>query len=259
MLIHPAFSAILKPSLPRVTLTDVREDVSDLTTYTFTSCNLGDFGGTGGNTADAYGTNPTPRVASRKFVYVIVHGEDAATTFGVNSVTINGLGGSETVDRGGATNAINTALYVFSTEILSGITNTDIAVTFSEAVTGCAIGVILVENITGAQNVGSASASNTGIMTAAAGNGLTGAQNNLLVLSASTCITGGATELPEFDAVQTSGNYWPVLLYHGSNAEFDYAAAWSYGAGYFSGLTEYGNRVQWSGIGAADLINVVIG
>lgn len=166
MVLHPAWSTILRGQVPSVKLTDLRNDVSDLTTYTFTNCAIGPitFGVAGAGT-------PIPgqvlRSSGFRNIAVIVHGEDAATSFSVTGVTIGGVSGTEQIDRVGATSAINTAIYTWAGSTLDGIANTNIAVTWSEAITSCAIGVLSIENMPMLVGLSSASAVGTGVMNAA--------------------------------------------------------------------------------------------
>jgi hypothetical protein len=211
--------------------------------------------------ADTFGTNPYAISSSRSFVVVIIHGEDSAATFGVSGVTLGGVAGSELYDRGGAGAGVlvNTAVYAWATEALQGITTTDIAVTFSEAVTGCAIGVLSVSNV------------GTFIATVPGGTGNTGSGLISLAPTPPTDITGvkglclcgstinAAGEAVTFDALANglnpTGASQSILLYEGSNAEFGYAAAYAYvtqtGAGSI-GFTKW--DVSWSGTANADAI-----
>lgn len=244
-----AHSLVYKRAAPRIRVLDVREDVTDLTTYTFTACNI-DLGGTGSETGDVYGTNPHVRVNSKAAIIVLVHAEDAATTFSVNSVTIGGVSGVEQQDRGGGTNAINSATYSWNTAALFGITTTDIVVTFSEAVTGCAIGVLLVENI--GLHIRMHGGGNTG--TAAFNVSTTASPDEpyYFQLVATTQSAGSGAETALFEnCFNNSINFPPMLLYEASNAEFAYAAAWTYTAHYCPAGQDR-MRVDWSGTSAFD-------
>ena len=133
-----AFQTLFKRQAPRVRLLDFRNDVADLTTYTFTGVNVGDHGSTmhyENTTADF---DPQLRTPGMKALFIIVHAEDAAITFGITSVRLGGAGGvlgQEQADRGGGTSAINTGIYRWLPANIQGITSTDVIVTMSEAVT----------------------------------------------------------------------------------------------------------------------------
>ena len=252
--------AMLSRPRPDVKLLDVRSDVTNLTTYTFTSVNLGDLGGTMSTSGDAYSANPHVKAKSRKMVAVIVHGEDAATTFGVNSVTIGGVAGTENIDRGGATVLVNTAIYWWPTSALQGITSTDVVVTFSEAVTSCAIGVVLIDNIGLIIDLGPSTAQDagTGTMQITITPALANSTSDAVILFGSTCATG--TETVQFNSDNTGlatsigCQGMPInTLYDSSNAEIAFAAGWTwipaYPAGAFNSFT-----IVWSGTGACDAV-----
>ena len=254
MLLCPAKASILMPLVPYVRLLDTRSDVSDLTTYTFTACNLGMIGLVSSPAANVYGTDPLLRSALRNMIVVAVHGEDAAVTFNVSSVTIGGVAGTEGPDRAGATNAINTAIYYWRTDQLQGIANTDIVVTFSEAVTHCAIGVMSVENLSLCVRVaGAASNTFTGTGTLTLGPTMT-VENidfGLVGIFAASCVTGGGTE--GFSVKSGIGGTPPNILSAGSTAEMDYAAAWSRSP-QWNGANDKPIEflASWSGAGAGD-------
>lgn len=255
------FSTVFASQAPKAQLLDVREDTTAQTTYTFTSCNLGSLGSTGTTaTASAYQVTPHVRSPSRKVIFVIVHGEDDAITFGVNSVTIGGVSGTELIDRGGGTNAINTAIYRFNTDDLDQITNTDIAVTFSEAITGCAIGVVLIENVGVTVGPSANSSTSANVMSSVPTPAVASTDRNMYLLIGTTCATGGGTESLQFyigEATSTvSPHVAPMLLYAGSNANFDYGAAWTYAPGY-SADVGYGINTTWSGAGVGDVAFVL--
>ncbi len=254
MLMCPARTSILMPLVPNVRLLDVKSDVSDLTTYTFTACNLGMIGLVSSPAANVYGTNPLLRSAQRNMIVVCIHGEDAAVTFNVTGVTIGGVAGTEGPDRGGATNAINTAIYYWRADQLQGIANTDIAVTFSEAVTSCAIGVMSVENLSLCARVaGAASNTFTGTGTLTLGPTMTVENIDFGVVGifAASCVAGGGTE--GFAIQSGIGGTPPDILYSGSTAEMDYAAAWSRSS-QWNGANDKPIEflASWSGTGAGD-------
>lgn len=253
---------ILRPTAPQVKLLDLREDTSDLTTYTFANCVVSPTGGT----ADFnYNTNdprnlPRLRSTTRSAIVVIVHAEDALATFGVSSVTLGGVSGVERVDRGGGTNAINTAIYSWTTDIIEGITNTDIVVTFSEAVTGCAVAVIEVSNI-GPFFLMSVSAQTATGPIGLNGNGAQEFISAVAVIG-STMITGAGSEVFTFSANSNPhSNFYPVMLYEASNSEFAYAGGYAINKNVNGqyGVSEFRISVDWSGATAGDAAAVFIG
>jgi len=257
--IHPAWSTIFKRAAPLAKVLDVRTDVTDLTVYTFTAVNIGDLGGQNNAINSTYGTNPHLRSSSAKSIFVIVHAADAATTFGVTSVTIGGIAGLEIVDRGGATNAINTGIYVFPSNTLNlqAITDTDVVVTMTEAVTGCAIGVVSVENVGVFHYPSSATSTSTGALTPANNTVLTNTDMFSFILLGSTC--AGPTEtISVFNAV-TSNCVHPTLLYESNNGEFAYAAAWAYSPTWNGGNTTVIRlEASWSGGAAGDAAAIIM-
>lgn len=247
--------------IPKVTVLHVADDVSDLTTYTFTGVNFGNIGATASIAGQTVLTFPNVRSQCRSYIAVIVHGEDAATVFDVSSVTIGGVSGTERQDRAGATVAINHAIYTFDTDSLQDITSTDVVVTWSEAVTGCAVGVLLIEN-TGVHIpvISAAGGTGTGVVSATPTVPINLADRYQLILAASTCDTGGGTEKVQFYIGEATSSESPLvaprLLYEGSNAEFDYAAAWSYSPGY--NPTVMAISATWSGTGNSTISSQVM-
>lgn len=262
---HPALGTILKRPGPQVYLNDLREDVSNATTYTFTACAVSIGPAmiesseemTLGAAVGSY-----PRSPSRATNYCIVHAEDSATVFNVSSVTLGGVAGSEVTDRGGATNAINTAFYGWDSANLSAIANTDVVVTMSEAITGCAIAMIRVENIGVAQTAGiNFTATGTGALD------LVGTQSSNVInapqgffIFATTNATGGGTEHMQWNILGSHAGYQMQMLYEGSNAEFDYGAFFVIipqycGLSTTDTVAEF--QLGWSGTGAGDSIMVV--
>jgi hypothetical protein len=254
MFIHPALNTVLSPQRPNVTLMHTASSVSALTTYTFTGASLSNFGGTN-SFVDGYTTDPNVRIASKKFLAVLVHAEDSATVFSISNVTIGGVSGVEAVDRGGATQAINSGIYIFSTDSLAGITSSDVVVTMSEAVTGCAIGVVEVENVSTYGTVTSGSGLSSGIISAdLVAPSLAVTDRNMLILAASTCLVG--TETAQFyfaEQISTTSSFFaPQLLYDLSTANYAYAASWAYSSQYIASNT---NRINcsWSDVSQADM------
>lgn len=265
-MLHHALRHVLAPKLPSVRLLATASNTNDLTAYTFTAVDIGGFGARHpmGAHENVLLNNPMLSSPGRAAIVVFVHGEDAAATFGVNSVTIGGVSGTEIFDRGGVTQAVDSAIYIWSAGDLAGIANTDIVVTWSEAVTSCAIGVVEVSNLRsfGVLASGSAfGASNLAVT-------VTGVADEEaviggVVLFCSTCVTGASTEFPSFEiagaAVPPADGFEPCQIYHESNAEIDFAAFY-----YLISSVDLGgadrSRFQgnWSGAGQADVVAVYL-
>lgn len=264
MYLTPAHRLLLKTSMPQVKVTDVRSDITDLTTYTFTNVNLGDLGTQTTPTLGNYNDQSVLRSPTNRTIAVMVHSEAAAVTWTVSTCTIGGVAGVKPIDRGGATTAINSAIFLYNAASLQGIANTDIVVTFSKAITSCAIGVVSIENFNYNRNgaLGTGSANSAAGAAVSTGGSTTSTENSVagtMVLACSTHTTG--LETVQFTARPDaqSGNYEPYLLYDQNNAEIGFAAAWAYNPGYPSlAVTAAGGfpqvRCDWSGAGAFDLV-----
>lgn len=263
MLMHPAWRTIFKPRRPFVEVHDIKESVSDLTTYTFTSCQMPIIGTSIQRSSTTADFDVQHRSPSHRTIMCIVHGEDAAITFGVSGVTLGGVAGSEDVDSAGASASHLTSIYRWHGLSLDTITTTDVVVTFTEAVTSCAICLLSVYNVPNLSVADSSDTATSGTGDLVLNTGQ-GSANTFYVdgpnwvVSASTCATGGGTETPEVNIVTQSSIYHPTLLYQRSNAEMDYAAwfTWSpqYNADNRFGWA--GQTVSWSGAGSASLVAV---
>lgn len=254
MLMLPAHRVLLASPYPRAKFLDLRSDTTALTTYTFTGVNIGPRG-TSELRTQAVGTDQIMRSPSNKMVCIIVHTKDDAVTWTISSCTLGGVAGGKVVDRGGATNAINTAIFQWNDGALAGITNTNVVVTASEAVTSCAIGVVSVENFYLANTTTPASASGTA----------TGATNvsttlnndsptlNYCSLVGSTCTTANLAETPIWSPStgNTNGSFAPIMLYEGGDANMSYSAAFQVAPGYCANQGA-AMRLDWSGAGAFD-------
>ena len=264
----PILRHILTPNNPAVKLLSTASDTTDLTTYTFSAMDIGGFGDSHPFGSDQANTTTSALLSSpgRAAIACIVHGEDAATTFGVSSVTIGGVAGTEAVDRGGGTSAINTAIYIWTGESLRGIANTDVVVVWNEAVTSCAVGIIEITNLTCYAALASGSAQGTGAVNAPIINLADSSRfSGGIAIFGSSCVTGGGTETPEFNLIagttQPLDAMNPTLLYHGNNAELDFAAAFSLVTGTFHdpiSTVRLGASVSWSGTGAGDLVGIYL-
>lgn len=106
------------PANPSISFQACYNSTSDLTTYSFTSSDIGTAGAT-------------------RTVIVGVSGQDDAQDYGTTSVSIDGTAANEQVDTGpGSASSAQTSIWTLN--VASGTTAT-ISVTFTEAVTGAAI------------------------------------------------------------------------------------------------------------------------
>ena len=253
MLSLPQHGAIFKPQSPRAKVLDVRDSVSDLTTYTFTAVNIPEIGTTMSE-VEAYGAGPMLRTPSRKIIYVIVHSEDAAVTWTASTCTLGGISSSKVVDRGGASTIIDTAIFRFGALTAADpLPNTDIVVTFSEAITACAIGVVLVENVAIVNTIAVDSGATSGVDNVNPATNFVNADTNNFMLLGTTHTLGNLTETVQTEAYGSAGGFQPQLLYESSNAEMSYAAyfstcpQWNGANGFVLGTT-----TSWSGASGFD-------
>lgn len=237
---------------PRVKLLHFASSASDLTTYTFTNVPLGERGTNGFTSNEVYGDSIMLRTPARKAIVIVVHAEDAAATFSVSSVTAGTVAGIEAVDRGGATSAINTAIYVFTEAEISQFTNESVVVTMSEAVTSCAIGVLLVENFSVLLLLTSATAVGTGALALAP----VASVDDRFQL----CIIGATCVGLETFAIETFAGQHADILYDNQSAEASYACAWGYSKQFVAaGDTNLSYSCSFSSTGAGDAVALVMG
>lgn len=253
-ILNPAHQILLKPNYPRAKFLDLRSDTSALTTYTFTDVTIGPRG-TSELRVQSLGTDQIMRSPSNKMVIIIVHTEAAAVTWTISSCTLGGVAGGKVVDRGGATNAINTAIFQWNDLAIAGITNTNVVVTGSKALTSCAIGVVSVENFYIANTTTPASASGT---STSATNASTSLNNDSITMNycsivGSTCATANLAETPIWGVAtgNTNGSFAPIMLYEGGDANMSYSAAFQSAPGYCQNQGA-AMRIDWSGAGAFD-------
>lgn len=247
---------------PTVTLLDTANSVTDGASFTFSAMNLGGMSGTAPlNSLETTVANDNPLLAvpGRKVILCIVHLEDSATNFGVTSVTIGGVAGTEELDRGGGTTAINTAMYLWRSEQLAAIANTDVIVTPTETCTACAVGVLEIDNVRSSRSTAEGIAQTAGDINISTGiNTDVGIIGGVVIMGIS-CVTGGGTETPSFINRTAStpplDAFEPDTLYFGNNAELDFAAAvfQSPTVFFYSGLAaRQGVGANWSGAGGGD-------
>lgn len=236
-MLHPLFRALLLDRKgPTVRLLDLQTSATDLTTYTFTGCNL-NLGASPSIAGDDYLTHPMLRSAQKTGIVINVHGLDAATAYTVSSIKIGGAGGvagTVIVDTGGSLLG-SCATFYWDTLALGGIANTDVVVVFSEAVTSCAIGIVEIGNLALFKSIGGFATSTTAgeaifaydVPSADAVDVYT------ILLGAMTCEAASNVPVdlkgmaPTVNTVLPDSSRPPELLYEGSNGEFAYAAAYA--------------------------------
>ena len=255
---------LLKPSYPLVRILDAASSISDLTTYTFSGMKLGIPLNSFSIASEFGGTGPLIRSTDKAVIVCTVHGEDAATAFSVSSVTIGGVAGTEAADQGAAIIQVNTAIYVWECSALAGITDTDVVVTWSEAVTGCAVTLLLVSNLIQTSPVADGSSSGINTQTNNNLNAVTRPLvGNSLLIFAST--VDDPANVPDFNPLVLGGAVGagagnPITLWFEANAEFAYASGFqvirhtdlSLNQGDYSRT-----RYNWTG-GAGSASNVTI-
>jgi hypothetical protein len=254
------FNPLFTRKAPLVKLMDLRVDTADLTTYTFSACNIGDLGTEVSEDETSSIEISLPRTPGRKFLAVCIHGEDAAATFSINGCTLGGVAGVERVDRGGATAVVNSGIYTWNTDIIQNLANTDIVVTWSEAITSCAIGVLSVENMGPFDRINSANNQGTSTMSLSP-SASAKADIYTLMIGCGSC--SGANTNFEVEArnaagitTQVNGNH-PDLLYSGTSAELSYAAFWMFSNQYVTpDMPPCRIECDWSGADGADVVGV---
>jgi hypothetical protein len=252
MIPHPFLTLLLDIPYPRVSVLDAVVDETDQTTYTFTGCNVF----SGGSSRDQ-GVWPGCRSRAHKLIIVAVHGLNDTTTFDVTSVAIGGVSGTERIDRGGTTNAVNSAIYSWEASALSDITNTDIVVTWSEAVTACAIGVVIVEGI----GVAAFSAGGGGVGTTAfTANQATDAANyaNYSLFVTATTLAAANGDLQLIEPVNGCIDQQLVYVVSGS-AEISGGMIVGLAKQYLPSTSNaYSMRFDWAGTAISDRASVAV-
>lgn len=258
---NPIIRLLTAPTQPIAKLLDLRSSITDLTTYTagFENLNCSVYGGGGFISADTPNLGAGVPAIGRTLILAILHAEDAAITFTVTSFSIGGVAGTELVDRGGGTSAINTAIYSWDATELSNAANTNGSIVFDEAITSCAVGIIAVSNIAYRTPMGSgAGVSAGGSVVISVAN--TAAQMEQwirkgIVIVGSTCAVN--TEAPDWDFFASASlqGRKPVVLYESSSAEIAYSAAYYLMESPIfapSNLVVTNAACTWNGAGAGD-------
>lgn len=228
--VHPFLGMLLDSNAPRVEVLDFQSSTADLTTYTFTAVNgiAAALGTTMTIAGDAYNANPHIRSQGRRFIEVNVHGRDALTVFTVTSCSIGGVAGTKLADAGSESQLVLTAAFIWDTQALQGITNTDVVVVFSEAVTSCGIGVLSVKNVGIFQNVTTHTwSSGSDAVHNLFGPATATIDINPLLIGAGTFNGGGV--LPTlFENLGAEGSRPVEVAYMSSDAEMSYYCGWTY-------------------------------
>lgn len=222
---------------------------TDLTTYTFSAVNgiAGALGSVASTTGDDYLVNPQVRSAGRKFILINVHGERALAATTVNSVTIGGVAGTEISD--GTSTLVNTAAYIWDTQALQGITTTDVVVTWSAAVTACAVGALAISNIGVFKNVVGFNLANPSTIPVGFDITILQTDMNALLITGTTCEGLETMAISNSGSVQDPSRPW-MILYDQQNAEFSFGAAWTYCPQYNADNSHAAaGGVDWSGAG----------
>ena len=256
---------LIRPTTPRVRLVDLRSDITNQTTYSFT--NIPTTPAMSGANLESGGKSICLADSLRRMLVAVVHSEDSQTSWLILSSSLGGVAADYHVDRGGTTSAINSGMVIWSSDSLADITNTDFSITFSEAITSCAVAFL---EITGlgldvSDVNGAYAAVGTGLLSAtitddtSLNNNPAGMLMKRLAIFGSTCVTGGGTELfsvaPGTAFNTSTGGV--TILYADSNAEIDYAGGYCI-ADYTAETSAVGKTVSldanWSGSGAGDIL-----
>lgn len=265
---NPVLNAAMRAAQvrrPYAVLYDLREDLTDLTTYTFTNCIL-----------PPVSANPYVQTATgdndnlihspgHVLTLIGIHAEDALSAYTVSSVTVGGQTASSGRDNGGL-QAISSAIFFLNANRRQEATGSDIVVTFSEAITGCAISVVGVHNVASNSAIPfgtGSSATATGVVTVSlqGGTARTCVDTAMSGFVISTCATGGGTTQPQCTTLGSrSGLYEPVMLYSASNVEFDYAGWFAYSPQMMmdAGADAMQTVTSWSGSNTKDAAGVAI-
>lgn len=249
---NPFLSVLLENSAPSVEVLEVRVDPSDLTTYTFSGCTI-NLGGVASTSGDDYLVNPQARSRSRSAIVIFIHARHTSVAYTVSSCTIGAVGGTELNDIKSDLNAA-TATYLWDTAALGGITNTDVVVTFSTAITGCVIGILKVNDIGVLKNVVDFNLSSNPEVVV--GFDITNLQteHNSVFMVGVTADNVGTTSIRGGDTVQDPARPFS-LLYEGTNVDYTYAAYWTYSPQYNESNSHA--AVGYVGLSTATNVNAI--
>lgn len=212
----PLFNLLFPRQTPEVKLVYQATNGSALTTYTFSGAQLPPFGSVLSLAADT-STDIPLRSSGKKYFFVSIHADDSATAFSISSCTIGGVAGTEVGDRGGGTIGTNSGGYLFNTDSLHGITNTDIVVTWSEAVVSCSIGVFEISNVGALQFKASASNQSTGAAVTTTVTGNIAHYGNYALAIAVATLSSNASATFRTSEPDGGGSPWQLLLEYNPN------------------------------------------
>lgn len=228
MLVGPLQNILLAPKVPIVTLLDVRENLTDLTTYTFSAMNMKGIGTPGPHIGSAaIGEDPTVPARHKAVVIGLIAGEDAISAYTISGTPTLGGVNSTVISNVSATGVSFAGIVRWTPGGLADIANTDVAVTFSEVVTGCAVALVHVDNLTLVPGtiaaVGSGTTAQTAMPLSAVA--LPIMRHTAVCLWLSVNDTGTAVPaITGFATGATNGvaGDHPHILHFGANAEFAY-------------------------------------
>lgn len=255
-------AAALNRKAPSARCIFTGSSVSAASSYTFTAAQVDVPMGANINTT--FGAAEHLRARFDSMIVVCVHGEDSATLFSVSSVTIGAVAGTEQVDRGGATSAINTAIYTWAAQALADIANTDVVVTWSENITACSIAILVLDNMVQTAQIAADVAVGTGALELLPTLAIEPIWPWFVTVIASTCATGGGTEVASLNELSTFANqplgtnYFPMQMYADSSANIDFAGAVAFSPSVPALNDQFGFKVSWSGAGAGDAVAVAM-
>lgn len=215
---------------PNVELLDFRENVTDLTTYTFTGMCI-NLGTTRSVAGEGYTTDANTRSRGKSALLMLIHAEDALTVFTVSTAALGGVNGTILTNINAAVLG-GCAAVLWPTQLLDAITGTDAVITFSEAITGCAISLLKLSNLGCLQNMVAFNLASTGLLAFGFDVTIAQTEQSALLVGGFTCegVEGFAIDFSHGVAPDPCAGW--QTLYQGSNAEFSYAAVWGYTAQY---------------------------
>lgn len=258
MLIHPAFTSILRPQAPVVQLLDLKTDTTsngaNPSTYTFTNCSLGAIGGHAMDEAvlgvqnNAAARNIASRSPSNSYILVVVHTQQSGNAGAVTACRLGGVTGRALVNAA-ATAAVNSHLFSWPMSALLGITNTDIAVDMLAFTSSVTVAPLLVSNVPGLGTtlVASSASNANGTINLTGGTpSFERVGRNILQISATT--TQFTTTTPatfQYLNGRYSGFVDPTFLYNSGNSVHNYACVYSYTRGYMANSAANQLSVVW--------------
>lgn len=256
--------SLLASRYPVATVYDVRDDITNLTTYTFSNCTFPPPPAAPVRSNATADWDSMPHSPSFGMWYILIHGWNATPPFTVSTVTVGGVSATVGRDQGGVQSTSDAIFFVNPLNI-GNVANNDIVVTWSEAMASCAIAVVGVTNCGqhGAAPFGtgsSAASTSTSInISPTVGTNRVGLDSSVGVVVCTSAIS--TTAFPSCDAIgRNSGVVEPQLLYHGTNAEFTYAGFFTYSPSMLmdDGTNALSLAINWTGTTTKDVAAVTI-